>query len=91
MAKIERGGIRSLQGKGHQRRHLEGRKQTCGRCQPIFGRWPQRCVEQPKGVEAKLKILEGETRKSKGLLRRSKNAIDICTMTIVWTTQRSTT
>jgi hypothetical protein len=41
-------------------------------------------VEQPKGVETKLKILGDRVRKSKGLLRRM-NDIDICTMTRVWT------
>lgn len=35
-------------------------------------------------MEAKLKILGGRMRKSKGLLRRRKNAIDVCTMTRVW-------
>ena len=39
-----------------------------------------------KEVEARLKILGGGTRKSKGLLRRRKNAIDTCTMIGVWTT-----
>jgi hypothetical protein len=43
-------------------------------------------VEKPKRVEAKLKIFGGETRKSKKLLRRRKNVIDVCTMTRVWTT-----
>lgn len=41
-------------------------------------------MEQPKGVETKLKILSGGSRKSKGLLWRRKNAIVICTMTGVW-------
>ena len=31
--------------------------------------------------DARLKILGGGTRKSKGLLRRRKNDIDACTMT----------
>jgi hypothetical protein len=30
----------------------------CG-WQPAFGRWPQRCVEQPKRMEVKLKVLGG--------------------------------
>jgi hypothetical protein len=47
-------------------------------------------VEQPKGVEMKLKILGDETRKSKGILRREKNAIDVSIMTKVWTTKTST-
>ena len=42
-------------------------------------------MEQPKGVEAKLKILGGGTRKFKDLLRRRKNAIDVCIMIGVWT------
>jgi hypothetical protein len=63
---------------------------TCGRrCRPAFGRWPYRCVEQLKGVEAKLNILDGRTRKSKGILRRKK-IVHICTMIGVWTTWRST-
>ena len=37
-------------------------------------------------VEARLKILGGGTRKSKGLLRRRKNVMDACTMIGVWTT-----
>ena len=41
-------------------------------------------VIKASGGEAK--ILGGGTRKSKGLLRRRKNAIDACTMTGVWTT-----
>jgi hypothetical protein len=45
------------------------------------------CVEQPNGVEVKLKILSGGTRMCKGLLRiRKKNAIEVCTMTRAWTT-----
>ena len=36
-------------------------------------------MEQPKGVEAKLKILGGGMRKSKGLFRIN-NTIDVCTM-----------
>ena len=32
-------------------------------------------------MEARLKILGGGTKKSKGLLRRRKSAIDACTMT----------
>ena len=40
----------------------------------------------PKEVEARLKMLGGGMRKSKGLLRRRKNAINACTMTVVWTT-----
>jgi hypothetical protein len=60
--------------------------QTCGRrWQHVFRRWSQGYMEQPKGVEAKLKILDGETRKSKQLSRRRKNAIDVCTMAGVWT------
>jgi hypothetical protein len=47
-------------------------------------------VEQPKGVEMKLKILGDETRKSKGILRREKNDIDVSIMTKVWTTKTST-
>jgi hypothetical protein len=66
-----------------QRGHLEGRRYG-RRWQLAFKRWPQRYVEQPKGVETKLKILSGGSRKSKGLLWRRKNAIDICTMTGVW-------
>jgi hypothetical protein len=46
-------------------------------------------VEQLKGVEAKLKILDGRTRKSKGILRRKK-IVHICTMIGVWTAWRST-
>jgi hypothetical protein len=42
-------------------------------------------MEQPNGVEAKLKMLDG-TRKSKVLLRGRKNVIDICILTVVWTT-----
>jgi hypothetical protein len=42
-------------------------------------------VEQPKEVEAKLKILDGGTRKSKGLFRKRKNVIDVCTIIRVWT------
>jgi hypothetical protein len=34
-------------------------------------------VEQPKEVEAKIKILGGETRRSKRLLRKRKNVIDV--------------
>jgi hypothetical protein len=60
--------------------------QTCERrWQPAFERWPHRCVEKTKGVEAKLKILGGRTRKSKELLRRRKNVVDDCTMVGVWT------
>jgi hypothetical protein len=51
------------------------------RWQPAFGRWSQRCMEQQKEVEVKLKILGGGTRKSKWLLRRRNNVIDVCTMT----------
>jgi hypothetical protein len=38
-----------------------------GRCQLAFRRWREvcACMEQPKGVEAKLKIFGGGTRKSK--------------------------
>jgi hypothetical protein len=36
-------------------------------------------VEQLKGVEVKLKILGDGMRKSKGLLRKRKNATHICT------------
>jgi hypothetical protein len=66
--------------KGPSKRAL-GRKKimqtTCGRrWQPTFERWSQRFVEQPKGVETKLKIFDGRIRKSKGLLWRIKNAID---------------
>lgn len=43
-----------------------------------------------KGVEVKLKIPDGGMRKSKGLVRRRKNATNIYTMTGVWTTWRST-
>jgi hypothetical protein len=45
-----------------------------GRWQLAFRRWPQRRVEQLKGVEAKLKVFGGVTRKFKVLLRRRKNA-----------------
>jgi hypothetical protein len=41
----------------------------CG-WQPAFGRWPQRCVEQPKRMEVKLKVLGGRIWKYKGMLRR---------------------
>jgi hypothetical protein len=41
------------------------------------------CVEQPKGVKENLKILGSTTRNSKGLLRRIKNMIDVCTITRV--------
>jgi hypothetical protein len=37
-------------------------------------------VQQPKEVEAKIKILGGETRRSKRLLRKRKNVIDVRTM-----------
>jgi hypothetical protein len=39
-----------------------------------------------RGVEAKLRILGGGTIKSKGLLRRRKSAICVCTMARVWIT-----
>ena len=91
MVETERGEGKSLQ--GSLKRTL-GRKRmtqtTCGkRWQLAFKRWPQRCVEQLKGVEAKIKILDGRTRKSKGILRRKK-IVHICTMIGVWTTWRST-
>jgi hypothetical protein len=55
---------------------------TCRRrWQIAFGRWSQRCVEEPEEVETKLKILGGGTTKYKGLLRRKKNAIDVYTKT----------
>jgi hypothetical protein len=41
--------------------------------------------EKPKGVNTKLKILGGRTRKSRGILRR-KNVIAVCIITRVWTT-----
>jgi hypothetical protein len=46
-------------------------------------------MEQLKGAEAKVKILGGAIKKSKGLFFK-KNVIDICTMIEVWTTYRST-
>jgi hypothetical protein len=62
-------------------------QRTCGRrWHSAFRRWPQRCVEKLKGVKVKLKIHGGGMRKSQGLLRRRKNAIDVCTMTRLWTT-----
>ena len=39
-----------------------------------------------KGSGGEAKYTCGGTRKSKGLLRRRKNAIDACTMIGVWTT-----
>jgi hypothetical protein len=57
-------------------RRKKMRQTTCvRRWQLAFERWPHRCVEQPKGVDTKLKILGGGTRKSKVLLRRRKDVI----------------
>jgi hypothetical protein len=36
-------------------------------------------VEQPKRVKSKLKIVDGGTRKSKGILRIINDVVDICT------------
>jgi hypothetical protein len=74
----ERRDNKSLQRNNRKKRHLEGRrlrKQHVREDDNCIGRWVQRCTEQPEGVEAKLKILGGGTRKFKGLLRRRKNAI----------------
>jgi hypothetical protein len=89
MVETKWGDNRSLQGKRHQRGNLKERrwhKHMWEKMATCIARWPQRCVEQPNGVEAKLKILGSETKRSKGPLRRRKKAIDIYTMTGVWTT-----
>jgi hypothetical protein len=90
--KTERGDIKSLGGKGHQRGHMEGRrwcKHVGDGWQLAFARRPCRFVKQPNGVKAKVKILGG-TRNYKELIKRSwrgkKNAKDVYTMTRVWPT-----
>ena len=40
-------------------------------------------MEQPNGVEVKLKILGDGMRKSKRAFKEKKNAIEACTMTSV--------
>ena len=88
--KTERGDVRGIQEKGYQRGLLEerrGHKQHVGEDGYQHSEGGFRDVwSNQKKVKARLKILDGATRKSEGLLTRKKNAIDACTMTGVWTT-----
>ena len=90
MVETERGDVRGIQRKGYQSGFLEGRrghKQYMGEDSNQHSKSGLRDVwSNQKKVKARLKILDGATRKSEGLLTRKKNAIDACTMTGVWTT-----